>query len=175
MAAVSTTTFDERALEALPDGAASTAAQRRRALELFRSLPVPSQETEEWRYTDLSDFDLDFAPHSPGRTGTTLDDVPEEILAAAGPIGERAGLLIQHNSTTTIAHLDPAIRAVNEGADVRSTVHFESIDAALHDPTCTRSSRRSGRRSPRCTPPSGRAGRSCWCRRTRRSSCRSRP
>ena len=133
MAAVSTTTFDERALEALPDGAASTASQRRRALELFRSMPVPSQETEEWRYTDLSDFGLDFAPHTPGRTGTTLDDVPAEILAAAGPIGDRAGLLIQHNSTTTIAHLDPAIRAVNEGPDVGANVHFESIDAALHD------------------------------------------
>ncbi len=124
MAAVSTTTFDERALEALPDGAASTATQRHQALELFRSMPVPSQETEEWRYTDLSDFELDFAPHTPGRTATTLDDVPEEILAAAGVIGERAGLLIQHDSTTTIAHLDPA---ADEG------VHFESIDSALLD------------------------------------------
>jgi Fe-S cluster assembly protein SufD len=124
MAATSTTTFDERALEALPDGAASTAAQRRRALELFHSMPVPSQETEEWRYTDLSDFELDFAPHTAGRTATTLDDVPDEILAAAGPVGDRAGLLIQHDSTTTIAHLDPAI---HEG------VHFESIDSALHD------------------------------------------
>jgi len=124
MAATSTTTFDERALEALPDGAASTAAQRRRALELFQSMPVPSQETEEWRYTDLSDFELDFAPHTAGRTAATLDGVPEEILAAAGPVGDRAGLLIQHDSTTTIAHLDPAI---HEG------VHFESIDSALHD------------------------------------------
>jgi Fe-S cluster assembly protein SufD len=124
MAATSTTTFDERALGALPDGAASTAAQRRQALELFNSMPVPSQETEEWRYTDLSDFELDFAPHTPGRTATTLDDVPGEILAAAGPVGDRAGLLIQHDSTTTIAHLDPAIP---EG------VHFESIDSALHD------------------------------------------
>src|SRR5918994_6767668 len=65
MAAVSTTTFDERALEALPDGAASTASQRRRALELFRSMPVPSQETEEWRYTDPSGFGLGFAPPTP--------------------------------------------------------------------------------------------------------------
>ena len=124
MAATSTSTFDERALDALPDGAASTAAQRRRALALFHSMPVPSQETEEWRYTDLSDFELNFAPHTPGRTATTLDDVPKEILAGAGPVGERAGLLIQHDSTTTIAHLDPAIR---EG------VHFESIDSALDD------------------------------------------
>jgi Fe-S cluster assembly protein SufD len=124
MTATGITTFDERALESLPDGAASTAAQRRRALQLFHSMPVPSQETEEWRYTDLSDFKLDFAPHTPGRTATTLDEVPEELLAAAGPVGDRAGLLIQHDSTTTIAHLDPAIH---------KGVHFESIDSALHD------------------------------------------
>ena len=124
MAVVSTTTFDERALDALPDGAGSTAVQRRRALELFRSLPVPSQETEEWRYTDLSAFELDFAPYVEGRTATTPDEVPTEFLEGAGDLEDRAGLLIQHNSTTTIAHLAPGLP---EG------VHFESIDAALRD------------------------------------------
>jgi len=134
MTAVTTSTFDERAMESLPDGADSTAAQRRRAFDLFASMPMPSQETEEWRYTDLSDFDLDFAPFTAGSTATTLDDVPEELLAAAGPVGDRAGLLIQHNSATTIAHLDPAIRGVNETeSEQRSKVHFESIDAALRD------------------------------------------
>ena len=133
MAAVSTTTFDERALEALPDGGASTAAQRRQALELFDSMPVPSQETEEWRYTDLSAFELDFAPHTEGRTASSLDDAPAELLAMAGDPSERTGLLIQHNSTTTIAHLDPAIRGANEHTDPAATVHLESIDAALAD------------------------------------------
>jgi Fe-S cluster assembly protein SufD len=134
MAAVSTTTFDERALESLPVDAASSAAQRRRALELFEATPLPSQETEEWRYTDLSEFDLDFSAFTPGRSATTLDEVPDEILAAAGAVGDRAGLLIQHNSVTTIAHLDPQIRGIDENqTDRRSTVHFESIDAALRD------------------------------------------
>jgi Fe-S cluster assembly protein SufD len=134
MTAVSATTFDERALEALPDGAASTAAQRRSAFELFRSMPLPSQETEEWRYTDLSGFELDFAPVTPGRTATSLDQVPMELLREAGPVEHRAGLLIQHNSTTTIAHLDPAIRGVNEKrTEQRSSVHLESIDSALID------------------------------------------
>ncbi len=134
MAAVSTTTFDERALDSLPVDAASSAAQRRRALELFEATPLPSQETEEWRYTDLSEFDLDFSAFTPGRSATTLDEVPDEILAAAGAVGDRAGLLIQHNSVTTIAHLDPGIRGIDENqTDRRSTVHFESIDAALRD------------------------------------------
>jgi Fe-S cluster assembly protein SufD len=134
MASVSTSTFDERALEALPDGSASTAAQRRRALGLFEATPVPSQETEEWRYTDLAGFELDFEPHAPGRTATSLDEVPGELLEGAGHVEDRAGLLIQHNSTTTIAHLDPSIRGRNETEDeTRSKVHFESIDAAIRD------------------------------------------
>jgi Fe-S cluster assembly protein SufD len=133
MTGVSTSTFDERALETLPNGSASTAAQRRRALELFQSMPVPSQETEEWRYTDLSTFELDFEPHAEGRRATSVDEVPADLLVLAGDLSERAGLLIQHNSTTTIARLDPAIRGANEQADPAATVHFESIDAALAD------------------------------------------
>ena len=45
MTAVSTTTFDERALEALPEGA-GVSQLRKKAFERFDSLPVPSQETE---------------------------------------------------------------------------------------------------------------------------------
>jgi Fe-S cluster assembly protein SufD len=133
MAAVTTSTFDARALEALPEVPASVVTQRRRAFELFTTMPVPSQETEEWRYTDLSEFELDVRPFAEGRTATEPDEVPEHLLRAAGDVDRRTGLLIQHNSTTTIAHLDPAIRDANEGADLRSSVHFESIDAALRD------------------------------------------
>ena len=43
-----------------------TGAIRARAFDEFEALPMPSQETEEWRYTDLSGFELDFAPHTPG-------------------------------------------------------------------------------------------------------------
>ena len=38
---------------------------RKQAFEEFQALPIPSQETEEWRYTDLSAFDLTFEPHRP--------------------------------------------------------------------------------------------------------------
>jgi Fe-S cluster assembly protein SufD len=123
MSAVSTTTFDERALEALPMGV-GLVELRNQAFDRFDSLPVPSQETEEWRYTDLSSFELDFTPHIQGGTATSLDQVPPHLLAAAGDVSARAGLLVQHNSTTTIAHLDPAIP---------QGVHFESIDAAVTD------------------------------------------
>jgi Fe-S cluster assembly protein SufD len=123
--AVATTTFDERALSALPEAGGFAGQLRKQAFEEFRSLPVPSQETEEWRYTDLSGFQLDFEPFAPGARAENLDQVPGGILEAAGVVGDRAGLLIQHNSETTIAHLD---RALDEAG-----VHFESIDAAVRD------------------------------------------
>ncbi|MGH2690940.1 MAG: Fe-S cluster assembly protein SufD [Actinomycetota bacterium] len=101
-------------------------ALRRQALESFQTLPVPSQETEEWRYTDLSGYDLGaFAPFAPGKTATNLDEVDERILEAAGEIGDRSGLLIQHNSETAIAHLEPELE--------KRGVRLLSIDAALRD------------------------------------------
>ena len=60
------TTFDERALASLPEVAGFAGDVRRRAFDEFGSLPTPSQETEEWRYTDLSDLELTFAPYTPG-------------------------------------------------------------------------------------------------------------
>ncbi len=119
------TTFDERALAELPEAIGFTQQLRKQAFEEFQELPVPSQETEEWRYTDLSGFELDFDPFAPGAQAETLDDVPGRILEAAGVVGERAGLLIQHNSQTTIAHLDTALQDAG--------VRFESIDAAVRD------------------------------------------
>ena len=121
MAVVSTTTFDERALEALPDGARSTAPQRRQALELFGSMPVPSQETEEWRYTDLSDFELDFDAFTDG--GTREDLNRQGLLAAAGISGERAGLQIQRNGTVLSTQRSGVLEDRN--------VWFGSIDEAL--------------------------------------------
>ena len=106
----------------------SAALQRDRldAFELFEATPFPSPETEEWRYTDLTGLNLStFVPHQPEPQVRTLDEVPESVLAAAGAPGERSALSIQHNSTSVIAHLDPALD--------RQDVHFESIDSALRD------------------------------------------
>src|SRR5688572_24820105 len=76
-----------------------TRALREEAFGLFRALPIPSQETEEWRYTDLSGLDVGaFAPFAPGLVSDNLDGVADEIQAAAGEIGDRAGLLVQHRS-----------------------------------------------------------------------------
>ena len=101
-------------------------SQRQRALEAFEALPIPSQDTEEWRYTDLSGLDVQsFAPFADGEFTGSLEKVPEHILAAAGDVGSRGALLVQHNSVTMVAHAEPA---VNDAG-----VHFESIDSALRD------------------------------------------
>ena len=64
-------TFDDAAFETLPEAPEHVRSLRKAAFEEFRSLPIPSQETEEWRYTDLSSFDLDFAAAPPRQTLTT--------------------------------------------------------------------------------------------------------
>jgi Fe-S cluster assembly protein SufD len=112
-------------------------ALRREALELYRALPVPSQETEEWRYTDLSGLDIDgFTPFAPGRTAGNLDDVDEALLAALGDVGDRAGLLVQHNSETATGHLDPALAergVLFMGLDRGLTEHPDLLEKRVHD------------------------------------------
>src|SRR2546427_12512041 len=64
-------TFDETAFELLPKATEPLQRMRKQAFEEFRALPIPSQETEEWRYTDLSDFELSFEQHVPSVVRTT--------------------------------------------------------------------------------------------------------
>jgi Fe-S cluster assembly protein SufD len=99
--------FDEEALASLAPTAPFDQALREEAFREFAAEPIPSQETEEWRYTDLSDFEFDFRPFTEGGTAENLDQVPEEILSAAGVVGERSGLQIQRNSEVMVTHLDP--------------------------------------------------------------------
>jgi Fe-S cluster assembly protein SufD len=119
------TTFDERALAALPAAPAFVEAIRKQAFEEFRALPIPSQETEEWRYTDLSDFDLSFAPHTPGHGA----GVPP-------PVGDHAATLIQHNSSavmTTSGQSDLASRGVVFcDLDLAAVEHPDLVGPHLH-------------------------------------------
>jgi Fe-S cluster assembly protein SufD len=110
---------------------------RREALGLYQTLPVPSQETEEWRYTDISALDLEaYAPFASGRAAANLDDVDERLLAALGEVGERAGLLVQHNSETATAHLDPELEGrgvLFMGLDQALAEHGDLLEKRLHD------------------------------------------
>ncbi len=134
-ASVLTTTFDERALASLPEATAFTGQLRRRAFDEFRALPLPSPETEEWRYTDVSDLVFDHVPYTPGGKAATLDDVPGHVLEAAGAVGERAGLQIQHNGEVMTTHLLPELvaRGVRFGdLDAAAAEHPDLLEAHLH-------------------------------------------
>ena len=127
--------FDEHALAELPEVAGFTGELRLRALAEFEAMPIPSQETEEWRYTDLSDFDLDFAPFSPGGPGG-------EPRRGAGRRARRrparrrpAGLQIQRNSEAMLTHVDPAL--AEQGRRLRrpgrgGATHPELVERHLH-------------------------------------------
>jgi Fe-S cluster assembly protein SufD len=128
--------FTEATLPRIPFEPGFVSDLRASALGAFLALPVPSQETEEWRYTDLSGLDLDaYLPHTPGRSADNLDQIDESVLAAAGEVGERSGLLIQHNSDTATAHLDPTLAdrgVLFMGLDRALAEHGELLTDRLH-------------------------------------------
>ena len=129
------TTFDERALASLPEAAGFTGPVRKQAFEEFLALPVPSQSTEEWRYTDLSGLELSFDPYTPGGRAENLDGVPDDIQAAVGPVGERAGLQIQHNSDVMLTHLEPSLAdkgVIFTDLDAAAATHPDLVAASLH-------------------------------------------
>jgi Fe-S cluster assembly protein SufD len=130
---VMTTRFDERALAELPEVAGFTGDVRLRALRAFDALPIPSQETEEWRYTDLSGFELDFDPFTPGGGPEAM--TRHGVLQAVGATGERAGLQVQRNSEviSTRAATDLAGRGVVfADLDAASALHPELVEPHLH-------------------------------------------
>jgi Fe-S cluster assembly protein SufD len=119
--------FEKQALERVSaaDGG-SSGALREEAFARFEAMPVPSSETEEWRYTDVSDLLLDtFSLDGEEPAAASLDEVSPAVQQALGEVGDRSGLAVQHNASLVLAHLDA-------GA-ARAGVRFESIDAALRD------------------------------------------
>lgn len=127
--------FDEEALKRLPVVPVFLQALRERALREYLALPIPSQDTEEWRYTDLSGMDLSLLPMVEGGVAETLEQVPGEIVAAAGTMGERAGLRIQHDSTTMFLRLDPELAAkgvIFDDLDHAAAEHPELVEPHLH-------------------------------------------
>jgi Fe-S cluster assembly protein SufD len=138
MAEITTTTgFTRTGLEAAleRDGSPTSAAVRRKAFEAFEAMPSPSPETEEWRYTDLRGLDLTFDPFVPQPPADSLDQVAPGLLEAAGEIGERSGLAVQHNSTVVMTHLDPDAAAqgvVFTSLDQATALHAPLVEGRLH-------------------------------------------
>ena len=113
---MTTGTFDAAAARALGErgGDPDWLIDRRlEALARFDALPWPDQSLEAWRYTDIRSFDLNaFDPLPPAHPGAnTLDDVPDEVLAAIGEVGERSGFAVQIDADLVHATLDPELVA----------------------------------------------------------------
>jgi len=111
---VATGTFDAAAARALGErnGDPDWLIDRRlESLRRFEALPWPDPKSEAWRYTELEGFDLgvyDPLPE-PHAVAPTLDDVPNDVLAGIGEVGERSGLAIQIDADAVHMTLDPAL------------------------------------------------------------------
>jgi len=145
-----TTGFNRDVLDEISrrDGNGFLSSLRRGAFEQFEAAPMPSPETEEWRYTDLREFDLSrFTPFAEEPRAETLDEVKPDLLEAAGEVGERSGLSIQHNSTVITTHLDPAEAAkgvVFTSLDEAARTHGDLLNARLHEAVPTGRTRFTG-------------------------------
>lgn len=127
------TPFDDGALAELPEVAGFARDLRLRAFREFQAMPIPSQETEEWRYTDLSDFDLSFVPYSSGGGPEAINK--HGVLQAMSVPGERAGLQIQRNSDVISTRLSTAAEASGVifcDLDVASATHIDLVERHLH-------------------------------------------
>ncbi|TMK21026.1 MAG: hypothetical protein E6G68_03915, partial [Actinobacteria bacterium] len=94
---MTTGTFDAAAAKALGErgGDPDWLIERRLdALQRFDALPWPDQSIEAWKYTDLRALDL---------------GAPEEVQAAIGEVGERAGFAVQLDADVVHSSLDPAL------------------------------------------------------------------
>ena len=130
-----TTPFDERALAELPDVGGVHRGDAAARPAQFEAMPVPSQETEEWRYTDLSGFGLEFAPYTPGGRAANLDDVPGAVLAR--PARSATGPVWRSSTTPTpcSTHLDPALASkgvVFTDLDAAAATHPDLVEQHLH-------------------------------------------
>src|SRR3954471_22519607 len=76
--------------------------RRAAALERFDDTGLPTEAEEVWRYSRISELDLD--AYSPVVDGAPDAGVPDGAAAAIDAIGERAGLLVTRNGR--VAHVD---------------------------------------------------------------------
>jgi Fe-S cluster assembly protein SufD len=126
------TGFSRDTLPRLPATAPFVQALREQAYAAFEALPTPSQETEEWRYTDVSGLDLDLVPFAEGGGAEAL--TRHGMLAAAGT-GERAALQVQRNSEVISTQLAEGLaeRGVWFGdLDRAIAEHPELVEPHLH-------------------------------------------
>jgi len=108
------------------DGPDWLRTRRTAAAERFSAGSLPTEAEEIWRYSRVSEIDLDaYAPAggSAAGGGAGIPAGLADVLAAAGP---RSGLLVLHNGRVVHRELDPALEA-------RGVVLADALDLADGD------------------------------------------
>jgi Fe-S cluster assembly protein SufD len=106
------------------------------AVERFDDTGLPTEAEEVWRYSRISQLDLDaFAPVEAGGN----PGVPEGVVAAIEEVGPRAGLLVTRNGRVAHVELDPDVTGrgvvlgdvldADNGDDLLGSVAASATDA----------------------------------------------
>src|SRR5207302_6616069 len=110
--------------------------RRAAALDRFDDVGLPTEAEEIWRYSRISQLDLDaYAPiQGDGETG-----VPAEAAAGIDTIGSRAGLVVTRNGRVAHVEIDESLAgrgvevgdvlAAADGDDLLGSVAASSTDA----------------------------------------------
>jgi Fe-S cluster assembly protein SufD len=127
------TGFDETTLARLPSPG-FVRGLRSQALEEWRAMPIPSQQTEEWRYTDLEEFDVHgFRPFVEGGGPEAMSE--HGVLEAAAVVGDRSGLQVQRNSEVISTRLAEGLAqrgVIFCDLDVATERHPDLVEKHLH-------------------------------------------
>jgi len=93
------------------DGPDWLRTHRTAAAERFADVALPTEAEEIWRYSRVSQIDLDaYAPAGAGGHGHG-GAVPDPVAAVLATSGARSGLLIVHNGRVVRRELDPGLAA----------------------------------------------------------------
>jgi len=83
---------------------------RRDGWKKFVETPMPTRKSEEWRYTDLSNFDPEsFSPVTCEGERVPVERLPAPVREAMESDRDRAGVMVRHNGCLEHLRLDPAL------------------------------------------------------------------
>lgn len=82
-------------------------ARRLEAWRIYEDSPMPTRTDDGWRRTDLSGLQLEsFIPYGPADAPVASPaELPAELQQSIAAVGQRAGLVLQHNSEAVYGEL----------------------------------------------------------------------
>ena len=86
--------------------------KRLHAWQTFQQLPMPTMRDEAWRYTDISDVNVeDFAAYTPSPDVESESELPDAVQQLIREGEENSALIVQHNSETTYTRIDEELKS----------------------------------------------------------------